>query len=304
MGKIVVASGWRYTDIDALACAIAYKELLEKERKNTIVLLPGVFNKSITNEVKKWDLDYETDYEPAETDKFVVVDLSEPDYISPLVNQDRIIELYDHHFGHEDYWKKRLGKNAKIEKVGACTTLIWEEFEKRLSPLKISTLSANLIYTAIISNTLNFKASVTTQRDKKAFEKIKQFTKLPENWIEKYFEDQEIEIFKNPQEAIINDTKKVGQELVIGQLELWDSRRFLTTHLKDVEKALNSFGNEKWFLTTPSISEGINYIYTKHDEVKKLLGKIIGAKFKGDIGTTERLWLRKEILKKLLIGKL
>ena len=40
-------------------------------------------------------------------------------------------------------------------------------------------------------------------------------------------------------------------------------------------------------------------MYTKYPEVKELLEKIIHAKFDGDIGTTDKLWLRKEIQKKL-----
>ena len=60
-----------------------------------------------------------------------------------------------------------------------------------------------------------------------------------------------------------------------------------------------SFGNPKWLLTSPSISEGKNYIYSKNEEIKKLLAKTIKAKFVGDLGTTNKLWLRKEILKKL-----
>ena len=90
-----------------------------------------------------------------------------------------------------------------------------------------------------------------------------------------------------------------GIDIVIGQLEFWDSRNFVLNNLKDIETALTSFGNPKWFLTSPSISEGKNYLFTKNPEMKKLLEKLIGAKFNGDIGTTDKLWLRKEILKEL-----
>jgi len=77
------------------------------------------------------------------------------------------------------------------------------------------------------------------------------------------------------------------------------SEKFLKSHLKEIERALTSFGSENWFLTSPSINEGKNYLFTKNPEMKKLLEKLIGAKFNGDIGTTDKLWLRKEILKEL-----
>ena len=235
MEKIVIASGWKYTDIDILACVTAYKELLVKEGKEVVVLLPGILNKSITDEIKKWDVEYTTDIKPDTSNKFIVVDLSEPEYITPLVDQTRIIELYDHHFGHENYWKIKLGKSAKIEKVGSCATLIGEENKKRDLAKEVSKTSAKLIIAAIISNTLNFKASVTDRRDIKAYDELKNIAKLPDDWTEKYFEDQEKSVFKNPQKEIINDTHTekfpgTDETLIIGQIELWDSRKFINNY--------------------------------------------------------------------------
>ena len=86
---------------------------------------------------------------------------------------------------------------------------------------------------------------------------------------------------------------------MIGQLELWDSQKFLVDNLDEVERALKSFGEELWFLTSPSISEGKNYIYTKNDQIKALLKEKINARFSGDIGTTDILWLRKEIVREI-----
>lgn len=300
MEKFVVASGWRYADIDILACIISYKELLQKERKEVITLLPDSFNKSITGEIKSWIPNYNTHYQPEGGDKFIVVDLSEPEYINPAVDQNKIVEIYDHHFGYEDYWKKRLGKNSKIEKVGACATLIWEEYKKRGFAKGITQLSARLIVAAIISNTLNFKASVTTKRDVDAYNELKNIAKLPDNWRKKYFEEQEKSVFENPQKEIINDThveKFPGTEevLIIGQVELWDSRKFIKNYKDDIKKALESFKSPLWFLTSPSISEGKNYIYTESEKVKKLLTEKLDTKFMGDIGTTDKLYLRKEI---------
>lgn len=58
MKKIVVTSGQPFADIDALSCAIAYSELLNKEGRNAEAVLPGPLNKSITETLKSWKLDY------------------------------------------------------------------------------------------------------------------------------------------------------------------------------------------------------------------------------------------------------
>ena len=302
MNKIVVTSGNKYTDIDILGCAVAYVELLRNEEKEAEAVISGVLNKSITNEIKGWNPEYSTSFTGA--DSFVIVDTSHPKFLAEFVEEDKIIELYDHHTGFEERYVQLLGDNCHIEPIGACATLIWEQFRER-SKKEISQTSARLLYAAIVSNSLNFKAQITIDRDIIAAKELKKYTGLSDSWIKKYFFDQDELVIKDPYQETINDThiqdniKGVEKNIVIGQLELWDSKSFLAKHLKDVEKALTSFGEELWFLTSPSISEGKNYIYTKNDQIKALLKEKINARFSGDIGTTDILWLRKEIVREI-----
>lgn len=296
MNNIIVTSGYQFTDIDAFACAVSYTELLRLEGKNAETVLPGPLNNSVTSEIRKWNSSFKKT-PTSKTSKFVIVDLSEKEYFPKFVNTKNITELFDHRYGFENYWKKILKNNSHIEQVGSCATLIWEQFVKRCKPLTILAINANLLHTAIASNTLNFKASVTTERDKKAFSQLEEYTKLPKNWVTKYFQTQDKEKLNNPYTALINDTK--SGEYVIGQLEMWDNRKLIKEKLPEIKKALTSYNNSKWYLTSPSISEGINYLYTENDDIKKLLSKIVAAKFNGNLGKTKKLWLRKEILKKM-----
>ncbi|MBU1110356.1 DHH family phosphoesterase [Patescibacteria group bacterium] len=301
MENIVITSGNAYTEIDTLASALAYKELLSKEERNSTVVLVGHPNQSITEKIKSWGLPYTTT-PPRGDANIVVVDVSEPDHIAEFVIQGKIVEIYDHHAGFENYWENRLGNKAKIEIIGACATLIWEEYKNRGFAKDISTLTANLLSTAIISNSLNFNASVTDKRDRQAYNELAKYTDLPENWLTIYYQDQEKGIYIDPKTAIINDTKvqQVNNlELVIGQLELWDSKKFLSKYLEEAKSALKCFGKPNWFLTSPSISEGKNYLYTEDEKVKQLLIKTINAKFDNNHGETNELWLRKEILREI-----
>ena len=293
MSEIIVTSGQPFTDIDALACAIAYNEVLNLEGKRAQTVLPGPLNNSITKKVKEWKLDFRVKPSTNKAE-YVLVDVSEPKFFANFVKKERVIEVFDHRVGFEKYWKERLEEKSHIEMVGACATLIWEEFKKRKLSNKISEVSANLLYTAILSNTLNFKASVTSKKDIKAYEELKQFSNLPKNWVETYFTDQDKEVDKDIKNALINDTKDL--EPIIGQLELWDSKKVILKHLKEIEEVLLSFGRPDWFLTAPSISEGKNYLFTRNPKMKTLLERSINAKFHGDIGTTNKLWLRKEII--------
>ncbi len=303
MQKIVITSGAAFTDIDTLACAIGLNELLSQTGNQTEIVLPGEFNSSIPESVRKWPLDIfkSPHFENYQT---ILVDISNPQYICSWVDPTSIIALYDHHFGFETYWQEKIGDQAIIEPVGACATLIWEQYVQKELTQSITSLSANLLTTAIISNTLNLKSSVTSSRDTEALGGLKPYTNLPIDWTEKYFSEVEQHIYNDIPTAIKNDTKvqeitNLKKTFVIGQIELWDSSSFIRDHQKEIQDVLSSFGNPNWFMTSPSISQGINNLYCENEEIKEILKQIINAKFDDNLGTTDKLWLRKEILREL-----
>lgn len=301
MQKYVVTSGQKFTDIDALACAVAYAELLNRLGKESEVVLPGTFNASITQTIRDWDLNYRT--APSESGApFVIVDVSDPEHIATCAKEGNIVEVFDHHTGFEDYWQKRIGEKSHIEFIGACATLIWEEYKK--TDLEISRLSSNLLSVAIISNTLNFGAQITHQRDHDAFRELQGLHLLSPAWIEKYFLDREIDINGDVATAISNDTKvntdfHLDNSLIIGQLELWDGKDFLYKNTGLIQETLMKHGSPYWFMTVPSLKETKNYIYAEDPTVQAMLSKALGVVFQENIGVTDKLWLRKEILKKL-----
>ncbi len=301
---ILVTSGEKYVDIDALACAIAYAELLSLEGRSANAYIPGVLNNTITEVIKGWGLDF-TKKIDSKDNQFVIVDISDPDHIAKAATQEKIIEVYDHHFGFEEYWRNKIGDRSKIEPVGACATQIWEEFRKRGFANKISKVSANLLYTAIIQNTLNFNAKLANERDENAFKELSKHISVPKNWAEIYYSDREKEISQNIEEAIRNDIKVQNlpgfdKPVVIGQLELWDIPEFLNKSLAEIKASFNGFDTPYWFMNLSSRKENINYIYAENDRVKEVLTRSIKAKFVDNVGTTDHHWLRKEIIRELL----
>ena len=295
--NIVVTSGQQFTDIDALSCVIAYADLLNLNGFKAQAVLPGTLNNSITKTIKEWGLNFNN--KPDLTNpEFVLMDISNKKEFANFVSEKNISELFDHRYGYENYWKDKLGNNSHIEMVGACATLIWEEFVNYGKEKQINPISANLLYTAIASNTLNFKSTVTTKRDEEAFNNLEKYINLPQYWIKTYFSEQDSEKLNDIYGSIINDTK-VMDGPVIGQLEMWNSKPLFDEHISEIKLAMESFGRKEWFLTSPSISEGRNYLFAKSKNIKELLTDKISAKFAGDIGFTEKLLLRKEIAVKL-----
>lgn len=65
--------------------------------------------------------------------------------------------------------------------------------------------------------------------------------------------------------------------------------------LKTLEKVMNKYSD--WLLTIPCISEGKNYLFSNSENIKKILSSKMQIKWNNISGETEKLYLRKEILK-------
>lgn len=304
MQRTLVTTGHTYVDIDGLACVFAYHELLIKEGKESTVLLQGVWNHSIPEEVQKWGMNFQKEYHDTVGDQFVVMDTSNVTYIQENLDVTKIIELYDHHFGFENYWQNLLGNRSHIENVGACATHIIEQWQKRLPHERLSHESAQLLGWALISNTLNFKSVLANKRDQVAFSYIQTYLTDNPNWIVDYFHDQDRSVENDPRSAIQWDSKQVHtphieRNLEIAQLELWEGNFFINKHEALLKAISKNTKEAHWLLTVVSIKDGHNYLYTTSQEVKDVLKEKIGATFDGDRGTTKTLMLRKEILREL-----
>lgn len=280
---LCVTSGTAYTDIDALACAVAFAELY-----HCSAVLPGEFNSTVTESVRQWDFTFSREFTD-ECAVFVIVDVSNPAYIPKHIKHGQIAKVFDHHFGFEDYWNS----TGNIEAVGACATLIFELF-KDTTPSKTT---ANLLYTAILANTLNFRANVTTPRDIAAFEKLKDFIELPETWIRDYYTEVELQVLKHFDLAVKNDTKILGNGWAIAQIELYDPSLLLkdAKFLESLEDCMKEYSD--WLLTMPSISEGKNYFITNSHNIQRKISEDIRTEWAGLCGVSDKLYLRKEILK-------
>lgn len=302
ISQYVIVGGTAYTDIDVLACASAYKQFQQLQGRAAMALISPVWNQTIPSSVKKWTI--EVDHiKDLQKDRcgFIVVDVSDPKFLADFVDKKNILEVYDHHFGFESYWKEQIQENAHIEKVGACATLIWEQFKKYDLHHKISNVNANLLYTAIFANTLDFKSKMTHQRDIEAYEEIGQFTTVSKKWKNEYYEEVQKGILSDLTNSLLTDMKVVnvqGKNVQFGQIELWSAAELCN-------------GNHGWFdslvsgsdiiVNAVSIDEGKSYIFTNSASLREKLQLITHAETgNGNALVTQHLWQRKELLRELL----
>lgn len=299
--KCIVVGGSAYADIDVLACVTAYTQLLNLKGDQAEGIITAHWNQTISNSIRKWPIEVSREYlisnEPV---NFILVDVSDPKFVERFVKIEKVTEVYDHHYGHEAFWKERLPTSSFIEYVGACATLIWEKFKQNNLQDSISTINANLLYTAIFANTLNFKAQVTTDRDKIALEELSNYIDLPNDWKTLYYADVAEEFNNNLSEHIYKDTKLVnlnGIPINFGQIEIWNALPILD----NFNNKFNPNPQEEWLINIASIEEDCSYFYTNSDRIRnKLLQVTAAEEFSRFLQVAHRLWLRKEILREFL----
>ncbi len=290
-------------DLDGIACMYAYSEFL---RKRGFEILPIIFGnphieaKFVIDRFNISGFYKEKDFD--EGSEVIVVDASSPKDISERIDFNKIIEIIDHRKAN-DLSNFPNSKN-QIELVGSCATLIAEKFfNENVEP---SNNSSILLYSAIISNTINFKSKLATQRDIKMADWLKEKIDLSENYIEKMFEFKS-KIDEPLKSFLLGDLKKFSAKeglVGIAQLEIINLREFIKNNFEEIEGALIDIKEQEKldivFLNSIDIKDGYNILFALDEKTQGLLEKLLDIKFQDKIAEKEGIIImRKEIVAEL-----
>ena len=297
----IITAGASYTDIDVYGGITAYAELLRKQGQEALAVTTAPLNESIPPIVREWPVELATEYTSNADDTYTLIDVSEPDFFETFVVMDRVDAIIDHHPGQEVFWHERIGDKARIEHVGAACTQVYEEWVAAGLIGEISQTSARLLMCGILDNTLNFGAKITNERDHAAYQALRQYADLPDDWPSVYFRDCQKTILADLVTAIKNDTKNPklvtdALQPAIGQLALWDGAAIAERFGPTFKQVLGDM-NELWCMNLISIGEGRSYFITDNTVMQDWLHKVLGVTFDGNIAAADRMWLRKEIFK-------
>lgn len=288
-------------DLDGTACMYAYSEFLRKTGRNSNFYIEGkpMQEAEIVCDIFQIDLKPATKIE--KEDKVIVTDTNWLSTI-PFVNLEKIVEFIDHHKITES---REICKNAKfqIEMVGAACTLIAERFQK--NQVEISRESAILLYYGIVSNTINFKAKVTTQRDLEMAKWLKEkCSEISDEKVKDIFirKSQIRDSLRAEMEAEIVWNFK-GKKLIIAQLEYANVEKFVVEHEAKIREILQDVKKENQLnyvlINCVDTLNGYNVILVIDDETEKLIANLLKIKFCGKKAKTKELILRKDIFKML-----
>lgn len=297
-GKFLVTA-YENPDLDGIACAIGYAEFLKKKDIEATAAFFGEPHREAQFVFKVFGIP-----EPKKALKIlksdtdiILVDASDLRGISSKINRLKVVELID----HREINQAEKFTNAKItiQKVGAAATLIAEKFFD--SKIPISEKSAVLLFSAIVSNTVNFQANVTTDKDKKMAQWLVTKCTLPPCYIESMFMCKS-RIAESLKEAIDHDFaffKFNELKIGIGQLEILNVDSLLELRLQEMQKVLKTIQIEKKldriFLSIIDIKKINNTFVVIDNKTEQLLGKAFNLAFNKGVAKKAGITMRKTI---------
>lgn len=292
-----------YADIDVYASIIAYADLLNQRGKTAETYIPVAPNYSVPENLRLPEQENAIfDLQPE--DEAIILDISIPEEINRLVPDKQILEIIDHHPGYEKYWRERIGDKAVIEKIGAVATSIFEWWGECWDYDKMSPEIAKLLLAAILDNTLNFNASITTDRDHAAAEKLATIIDTTvEDFAAWYFTKVSQTVIADLQNSLLQDCKTATlptdqSTFTFCQLTLWDVQSVIKQPEKIAEILTGK--DSAWLVNILCISERRNYILTSSTQLAEYFADLLSLKSQGSWLVSDQLFLRKEILGKML----
>lgn len=298
--KPILITGYVNPDLDAVAGATAYCEYLQKTGKEAEVGFVGELHDEAKYILKRFDLNSPQSIPNSDNfEEVVLVDASDLIGVEGKIAPEKVVEIIDHRKVHEAH--KFPNAKTQIELVGSACTLVAERFMQ--NNVEISKSSAILLCGAIISNTLNFKGSVTTDRDKKAFEYLNKTAQLPEDFWKELFEAKSDLSGEKLEERMRGDFAwfEMGNKtLGIAQLEIIGADKLVTERVNDVVEILEKIKAEMKldyiFQNTIELEKAKNIFVASDDQTKSLLEKVLDIRFDGFVSERPNLIMRKQIV--------
>jgi len=289
-------------DLDGVACAIAYSEILNSLGNPAKAVFFGILQSEPQFIVDKFNISIEYCNDKKMIDQSVVlVDASDPRGLPSCIDPNNVIEAID----HRKVFDKSNFPNAHfdISYVGAAATQIFEKYQSNTS---ISLDSGILILHAIVSNTINFNASVTTERDILAY-----------TWLREYIGEQNIyssEMFRHKSKMIADGFDSIDQyrsfleinriTCNIIQLEIFNADQFLIKQRKLIDQyeefVLSEYNIQDCLISFIDLESYKNVFYSKSNFLKSRFEERLAVKFKNGIAYSNNLLMRKEIIPKII----
>lgn len=298
--KPILVTSYVCPDLDGLASAVAYAEYLGRNGVEAVVGLLGEPSEESRYTLDRFGLECPSSI--SDTDGFEKIALADASDLSGLegrVAPEKVVTIIDHRAvnGAEDF----PNADVQIELVGAAATLVAEKFIR--GSLEMSDRSAILIQAAIISNTLNFKAAVTTDRDMAVMETLGKIAPLPADFWRDLFRaksdlsgDRLAEKIRGDFASFELGSMRVG----IAQIEMIGAEALVCERVEEIIRELDAIRDEEKydyvFQNTIELESPRNYLVASHEGTKRLLETALEVTFSGAVAERKEPLMRKQIV--------
>jgi inorganic pyrophosphatase/exopolyphosphatase len=287
-------------DLDGYASSIAYSEFLNKSGRKA---MPVIFGKPLLEAqylIGKLKFRFENEISHLKGAKrIILVDTSTLTGLDKSISPENVEEIIDHRKTTDTGAFKNADK--KIELVGAAATLIAEKFIK--ANISISKISATLLYGAIVSNTLNFRSKLTTERDIEAAKWLIETAEPEDDFAKEMFTAKSDLSGSKLKEAMSSDVSQYlveGTRLGISQLEIVGAAKLIETRTSEIFSELKNIAKTRAFdvsfLSILALDENSNYFLTEDTLAQRILSKAFELEFNDGIARKKGLLMRKEIV--------
>ncbi|MBN2108537.1 MAG: DHH family phosphoesterase [Deltaproteobacteria bacterium] len=209
----------------------------------------------------------------------------------PLAN---VVEILDHHPAGDP----AAFPNAAIQndRIGAVATLVAERF--KACPLEPDSTTAGLLLAAIISNTLNFSAPSTTDRDKEACAWLQKIAPADPDFACRMFESRSGIDSLSTQELLLADYKEFslgGFVVGISQIESMDFQKISERAdlMSSLERIKAHRRIDHVFLNCIDILKKKALLVCCDPVTQEKLTRALGADFKNNRAYFDHIVLRK-----------
>lgn len=298
----LITAGSTYLDIDAYACMVAMAELLNKQGRTAVAYSQAPCNYSVCPWLtEEGQIFRELPSDISEEDsEYIIVDVSDPEFLRSSVPLDRVRAVYDHHVGFEEYWQSRIGNGAHIEFIGAAATLIYREWERAGLTREMKLSTARLLIAAILDNTLNLTSSNTTEEDRAVFRSLCAHAGVGEEFRAAYFSEVQKSVEADLKNALFGDIKTVRENPVlppkVAQLCVWNAKSVLD-RLSEICGWFAPLG-EPWMINLIDLSGNCCYFVCDDGSHQEKIARVFDVRFEAGIAKTQAPYLRKQIIKK------
>ena len=303
----ILTAGSAYLDIDAYACMVAMAELIRLQGGQAIAYSNAPCNYSVCSSLRKPGLVAAELPEAYKTEsaRYIIVDVSDPDFIGHSVPLDRVVAVYDHHVGFEEYWQERIGEGTHIEFLGAAATLIYREWQRAGLREKMSCTTARLLVAAILDNTLNLTSSNTTEEDRTVFRALCDHAQVDDAWCAAYFSEVQASVAADLKNALFYDAKTIGSNGIlpphIAQICVWDAVGVLDRLMEIREWFQERW--DSWMMNVIDLKHRCSYFVCDDTQYQGEIERIFEVCFADGVAKSSVAYLRKEIIKKTYTTK-